>query len=73
MAAAAAWWGRLLRRSCSTGARARAASAAPQLLTAMDIGRVRSSYLTTKLFGSSVVDCFKVREKIVLPRTTAPA
>lgn len=39
----------------------------------MDIGRVRSSHLTTKLFGSSVVDCFKDREKIVLPRTTAPA
>lgn len=39
----------------------------------MDVLRVRSSYLTTKLFGSSVVDCLKVREKIVLPRMTAPA
>lgn len=39
----------------------------------MDILRVRSSYLTTKLFGSSIVDCLKVREKIVLPRVTSPA
>lgn len=43
------------------------------LLTAMDILRVRSSYLTTKLLGSSIVDCLKVREKIVLPRMTTAA
>lgn len=39
----------------------------------MDVLRVRYSYLTTKLFGSSVVDCLKVSEKIVLPRMTASA